>query len=106
MHPSVFRTGQPPSGLHVLVVDDNPSNLAEACELLSRWGITPILATDGAEAVAVARERELDLILMDLQMPVLDGDVLRQCGLDGVLEKPCNAMALQTACVAGAALKD
>jgi len=126
MHPSVFRTGQPPSGLHVLVVDDNPSNLAEACELLSRWGITPILATDGVEAVAVARERELDLILMDLQMPVLDGlaatkqirageqerccarapvlaytscvldsDVLRSCGLDGVLEKPCNAMALQ-----------
>jgi CheY-like chemotaxis protein len=126
MHPSVLRTGQPSSELHVLVVDDDPSNLADACELLSRWGITPIVAVDGAEAVAVARERELDLILMDLQMPVLDGlaatkqiragererrrtpapvlaytscaldsDVLRQCGLDGVLEKPCSAMALQ-----------
>jgi CheY-like chemotaxis protein len=126
MHPSAFRAAQALSELHVLVVDDNPSNLADACELLSRWGITPIVATDGAEAVAVARERELDLILMDLQMPVLDGlaatkqiragererccarapvlaytscvldsDVLRQCGLDGVLEKPCSAMALQ-----------
>jgi CheY-like chemotaxis protein len=73
MHPSAFRAGQAPSELHVLVVDDNPSNLADACELLSRWGITPIVATDGAEAVAVARECELDLILMDLQMPVLDG---------------------------------
>ena len=30
-----------------MVVDDNPSNLADACELLSRWGITPILATTG-----------------------------------------------------------
>jgi CheY-like chemotaxis protein len=126
MPPSVYHSGQPPGGLHVLVVDDNPSNLADACELLSRWGITPILAADGAEAVAVARERDLDLILMDLQMPVLDGlaatklirageqerccarapvlaytscvldsDVLRQCGLDGVLEKPCDATALQ-----------
>jgi two-component system, sensor histidine kinase and response regulator len=126
MHPSAFRAGQAPSELHVLVVDDNPSNLAEACDLLSHWGITPIVAMDGAEAVAVARERELDLILMDLQMPVLDGlaatkqirageqerrsprapvlaytscvihgDVLRQCGLDGVLEKPCSAVALQ-----------
>ena len=109
-----------------MVVDDNPSHLADACALLSRWGITPILATDGTEAVAVARERDLDLILMDLQMPVLDGlgatkqiraseherscaratvlaytssapagDVLRKCGLDGVLEKPCSASALQ-----------
>jgi len=126
MHLPVLGTGQAPSELHVLVVDDDPSYLADACELLSRWGITPIVAADGAEAVAVARERELDLILMDLQMPVLDGlaatkqiraaeqercrapapvlaytscvldsDVLRQCGLDGVLEKPCSAMALQ-----------
>ena len=126
MHPSDFRVGQAPSALHVLVVDDSPSNLADACALFSGLGITPILATDGAEAVALARECELDLILMDLQMPVLDGlgatkqiraaerercrsrapvlaytscvldsDVLRQCGLDGVLEKPCSAVALQ-----------
>jgi CheY-like chemotaxis protein len=126
MHPSSFRAGQAPSELQVLVVDDNPSNLADACELFSHWGITPLVAADGAEAVAVARECELDLILMDLQMPVLDGlaatkqirageqercsarapvlaytscvldsDVLRQCGLDGVLEKPCSAVALQ-----------
>lgn len=126
MHPVTAHVGQPPGGLRVLVVDDNPSNLADACELFSHWGITPIVATDGAEAVALARERELDLILMDLQMPVLDGlaatkqiragererccarapvlaytscaldsDVLRLCGLDGVLEKPCSATALQ-----------
>jgi len=110
----------------VLVVDDNPSNLGDACELLGSWGITPTLATDGAEAVAVACGGDFDLILMDLQMPVLDGleatkqirvyehrkacarapvlaytssvleeDVLRDCGVDGVLMKPCSANALQ-----------
>jgi PleD family two-component response regulator len=54
-HPA--RSRQPPSGLQVMVVDDNPANLSAACELLSGWGITPVLATDGTEAVAVARER-------------------------------------------------
>ncbi len=126
MQRSAARSGQPLSGLHVLVVDDNPSYLADACELLSAWGMTPFQATDGTEAVAVAREHALDLILMDLQMPGLDGlaatkqirageqerswarapviaytscmlgeDVLRGCGLDGVLEKPCGATELQ-----------
>jgi CheY-like chemotaxis protein len=59
--------------LCVLVVDDNPVNLMLASEMLSCWGIKPMLASDGAEAVALAGELRLDLILMDLQMPVLDG---------------------------------
>jgi two-component system, sensor histidine kinase len=59
--------------LRVLVVDDNPVNLMVASEMLSAWGIDALLAADGAEAVAIAGESQLDLILMDLQMPVLDG---------------------------------
>jgi two-component system, sensor histidine kinase and response regulator len=113
-------------GLGVLVVDDNPSNLAFADDLLRSLGIVPTLAEDGAEAVALAGARTFDLILMDLQMPVLDGlaatqriravehersagrvpvlaytsyaldrNLLRYCGLDGVLEKPCSAQTLQ-----------
>ena len=57
----------------VLVVDDNPVNLMVASEMLSYCGIKPLLASDGVEAVAIASELSLDLILMDLSMPGLDG---------------------------------
>lgn len=57
----------------VLVVDDDPVNLLFVSEMLSCWGIKASLAADGTDAVAIARGQRLDLILMDLQMPVLDG---------------------------------
>ena len=62
--------GRPPC---VLVVDDDPLNRLLASEMLSLLGAKPLLAADGAEAVALACELRLDLILMDLQMPVLGG---------------------------------
>lgn len=75
------RTAAAPAGnvhpllsyLCVLVVDDNPVNLLLAAEMMSLWGIRPLQAADGDEAVALVRELRFDLILMDLQMPVLDG---------------------------------
>ncbi len=57
----------------VLVVDDNPVNLMVMSALLQSRGLVPVLAADGGEAVALARGTRFDLILMDLQMPVLDG---------------------------------
>jgi CheY-like chemotaxis protein len=68
------RTSQfAPDHLLVLVVDDNPVNLMLASELLASMGVETLLAADGAEALALACELRLDLILMDLNMPVLDG---------------------------------
>ena len=57
----------------VLVVDDEPVQQLITRARLAEFGITPIQAVDGAEAVALACELPFDFILMDLQMPVLDG---------------------------------
>jgi two-component system, sensor histidine kinase and response regulator len=57
----------------ILVVDDDPVNLTLAIAQLGCWGMKPLLAGGGAEAVILATELRLDLILMDLQMPVPDG---------------------------------
>jgi len=71
------ETGGPSAHLRetvrVLVVDDNPVNLMVISALMEPRGLAPLLAADGAEAVALACELHFDLILMDLQMPVLDG---------------------------------
>jgi CheY-like chemotaxis protein len=63
----------PNATLRVLVVDDCPVNLAVVSAKLQVLGVVPMQAADGAEAVALACEWQFDLILMDLQMPILDG---------------------------------
>lgn len=57
----------------VLVADDNPVNLMLISALLESRGLVASVAADGAEAVALASELRFDLILMDLQMPILNG---------------------------------
>jgi CheY-like chemotaxis protein len=60
-------------GYRILLVDDNNINLFLAQTILSKWHADVTSAVNGEEAIkAVARDR-YDLILMDLQMPVLDG---------------------------------
>lgn len=59
--------------VRVLVADDNPVNLMLISALMESRGFVPLLAVDGAEALALACELQFDLIVMDLQMPVLDG---------------------------------
>ena len=57
----------------VLAADDNPANLKLMCIMLSAIVTEPVMAASGEEAVSIAGERKLDLILMDIQMPVMDG---------------------------------
>jgi CheY-like chemotaxis protein len=57
----------------ILLVEDNPTNLALMQYLLRAFGHTTISAADGASGVALAAKEVPDIILMDLQMPTLDG---------------------------------
>jgi two-component system, sensor histidine kinase and response regulator len=58
---------------HVLLVEDNFVNQKVAVRFLERLGCTVEIASNGAESVAACRERQFDIVLMDLQMPVMDG---------------------------------
>lgn len=61
------------SGRLVLVADDNPFNQEVAHDLLREARALVEVAGNGAEAVAMARQADYDLVLMDIQMPVMDG---------------------------------
>ena len=118
------------SCLRVLLVDDCPVQLQQllTCALLARWKIMPQIACDGLEAVLLAGEQDFDIILMDVEMPVMDGLTAtgrirqserrarrerpvpvvayttgnlavdegrwRKSGMNGVLNKPCDALGL------------
>jgi signal transduction histidine kinase/DNA-binding response OmpR family regulator len=59
--------------LRVLVAEDNPINQAVARNLLEKRGHTVVVTADSSDAVRLAREESFDLIMMDLQMPDVDG---------------------------------
>ena len=59
--------------LRVLLVDDNMTNRKLGTKVLQRLGYHPDLANDGAEAVSRVGETAYDLVLMDVEMPVMDG---------------------------------
>jgi len=61
------------AGARVLLAEDNPINREVALELLHGVGLAVDTAEDGRQAVAMARESAYDLILMDVQMPEMDG---------------------------------
>ncbi|MBF0371368.1 MAG: response regulator [Magnetococcales bacterium] len=60
-------------GARVLLVEDNTINQQVAIELLEGLGMTVILAENGKDAVAAVARGGLDLVLMDIQMPEMDG---------------------------------
>ena len=73
----VIRQREDTSGIrltgHVLLAEDNPVNQQVARELLEDAGLTVCIADNGRKAVRMARSEPVDLILMDIQMPEMDG---------------------------------
>ena len=58
---------------HILLVEDNKVNQMVASKMLAAMGLTVDLAENGEKALAALAEKRYDLVLMDCQMPVLDG---------------------------------
>jgi signal transduction histidine kinase/CheY-like chemotaxis protein len=59
--------------LDILLAEDNPVNQRLALRLLERRGHRVTLAGNGQDAVELARTRRFDIVLMDVQMPLMDG---------------------------------
>ena len=98
----------PPVGARrplILVVEDNDINRLVCGEMLLSLGADFEIAEHGARAVEMASERQYDLVLMDLQMPVMDGHVatieLRRRGA-----RACNGAALPIVALTANAFDD
>ncbi len=60
-------------GANILLVEDDEINRQVAHELLDSFGVNVIIAENGEEAIALLRQTQFDGVLMDMQMPVMDG---------------------------------
>jgi two-component system, cell cycle response regulator DivK len=68
----------------ILVVEDNEKNMKLFRDVLSATGYRILEATTGREAIALATERSPDLVLMDIQLPDIDGvEALGRIRADG-----------------------
>lgn len=63
----------PPLLAKILLVEDNAFNMAIAKDFLESWGCEVVEAANGKDALELLEASDVDLILLDLQMPVLDG---------------------------------
>ena len=74
MTPAAGSEGEPPApASSVLLAEDNPVNQTLAKRLLERFGLRVRIANDGIEAIERFIQERPDLVLMDCQMPLLDG---------------------------------
>jgi signal transduction histidine kinase len=132
--PVVTAMGTPVSALgktRVLVAEDNPVNQLVVMHMLRRLGVTADLAEDGEAAVTAVQRTPYDIVLMDVQMPNVDGltatrriraasvpqpriiamtanamsgdrEVCLEAGMDDYLSKPINVDALRVALLGAA----
>ncbi len=70
-HPEIGGSSGP--ALRILVAEDNPVNRTVAMRMLEKLGHSVAIAENGSDAVAAVTAERFDLVLMDIQMPVMDG---------------------------------
>ena len=70
---SLHDAREPSSSLRILLAEDNPVNQRLASRLLEKRGHSVMVAENGLEALAALEKESFDLVLMDMQMPVMDG---------------------------------
>jgi signal transduction histidine kinase/CheY-like chemotaxis protein len=99
LSPAALAAGMNESraALDVLVVEDNPVNQQLAIRLLEKWGHRATLAADGQLALDALEERRFDVVLMDVQMPVMGGieatrEIRRREAAQGKPRRPIIAM--------------
>jgi len=90
----IARLAQNIHGAHLLLVEDNSFNQELVCDLLSSHGIYVEVASNGQEALDMLSSQSYDGILMDCQMPVMDGYTATQHirKMEGMAELPIIAM--------------
>ncbi|NJO04413.1 MAG: GAF domain-containing protein [Chloroflexaceae bacterium] len=64
---------KPPPNLRILLAEDNPVNQVVISRMLQNLGYTPDIVGTGAEVLAYLEQQPYDVVLMDVQMPVMDG---------------------------------
>jgi two-component system, sensor histidine kinase len=70
---SLLQNNEVLNSLRVLIAEDNPVNVLLMKKLLSKWNILPMIAENGERAIEILQYGNFDIILMDLQMPVMNG---------------------------------
>lgn len=73
---------------HILVVEDNASTRMLMCEVLKNAGYIPHSATDGLEALTVMDHQHIDLAVVDLMMPNMDGFAFTRTLREGACDLP------------------
>ncbi|MEK7468259.1 MAG: ATP-binding protein [Planctomycetota bacterium] len=70
---TMAKVAGPLKRLRILVAEDNPVNQRLAVAILQKRGHEPVIAGDGAGAIQTLRNERFDVVLMDIQMPDMDG---------------------------------
>lgn len=70
---NVLKNDKQLKGVRVLIAEDNPINMMIASRFLDKWGVSYEKAKNGLEAVNLFGKGEFDVVLMDLEMPEMDG---------------------------------